>query len=54
LKTNKVTGQIAAGQNPDDIGRAYTKRSSPANGRSNDSSVIDPVTEKVIATIPWA
>ncbi|HSC36407.1 MAG TPA: DUF5074 domain-containing protein [Chitinophagaceae bacterium] len=52
LKTNQVTGQIATGQNPDAIMfEPFTKTIITCNGRSGDLSVIDPATDKVIATI---
>ena len=53
IKTLKVTGHIKTGQNPDCI--IYdpaSKHIFTMNGKSNDSSVIDPATEAVIATIP--
>src|SRR5713226_2927346 len=53
LKTLNVTGHIKTGGNPDCI--IYdpaSKHVFAMNGKTNDSSVIDPVSEKVIATIP--
>jgi YVTN family beta-propeller protein len=53
LTTNKVTGQIATGENPDAIlYEPFSKTIITCNGRSNNLSVIDPVKEQVIATIP--
>src|SRR5260370_32923487 len=53
LKTLKPTGHIKTGGNPDCI--IYdpaSKHIFAMNGKTNDASVIDPVSEKVIATIP--
>jgi YVTN family beta-propeller protein len=53
MKTLKVTGHIKTGQNPDCI--IYdpaSKHVFTMNGKSNDSSVIDPTNDTVIATIP--
>jgi len=53
LRTNKVTGQIATGENPDAIlYEPFSKTIITCNGKSNNLSVIDPVKEQVIATIP--
>ena len=53
LTTNKVTGQIATGENPDAIlYEPFSKTIITCNGKSNNLSVIDPVKEQVIATIP--
>lgn len=53
LTTNKVTGQVATGENPDAIlYEPFSKKIITCNGRSNNLSVIDPVNEKLIATIP--
>lgn len=52
LKTDKVTGQIATGENPDAIMYDnFSKKIYTCNGRSNDLSIIDPETKKVIKTI---
>lgn len=53
LKTLNVTGHIKTGGNPDCI--IYdpaSKHVFTLNGKTNDSSVIDPATATVIATIP--
>jgi YVTN family beta-propeller protein len=53
LQTLKVTGHIKTGGNPDCI--LYdpaSKHIFTMNGKSNDSSVIDPVAGTVLATIP--
>ena len=53
LKTLKPTSHIKTGGNPDCI--IYdpaSKHIFTMNGKSNDASVIDPASEKVIATIP--
>jgi len=53
LKTLKVTGHIKAGGNADcTIYDSVSKRVFVFNGDSKDSTVIDPVTETVVATIP--
>jgi YVTN family beta-propeller protein len=53
LKTMHVTTQIATGQNPDAIMYdAFSKKIITCNGKSKDLSVIDPSTDKVVATIP--
>src|SRR5260221_14444825 len=53
LKTLKVSGHIKTGENPDCI--LYdpaSKHVFTMNGKTNDSSVIDPSSLAVIATIP--
>src|SRR6267378_5144379 len=53
IKSLKVTNHIKTGANPDCI--IYdpaSKHIFAMNGKTNDASVIDPVSEKVIATIP--
>lgn len=53
LSSNKILSQISTGQNPDAIFyEPYSKKIITCNGRSKDLSVIDPVTDKVVATIP--
>lgn len=53
LKTNQVTGQIATGQNPDAIMYdEFSKLIITCNGRSKDLSLIDPVKDQVVATVP--
>lgn len=53
LKTNKLTGEIKTGDNPDAIFYdEFSKKIFTCNGRSKDATVIDPFTDKVIATIP--
>ena len=53
VKTLKVTGHIKTGDNPDCILYEPTsKHIFTMNGKSNDATVIDPVTETVVATIP--
>ena len=52
LKTLKVTGQVKTGSNPDCI--IYdpaSKHVFTMNGRSNDSTVIDPATGTVVGTV---
>jgi YVTN family beta-propeller protein len=52
LKTDKVLGQIATGQNPDAIMYDnYSKRIITCNGRSNDLTIIDPQSGEVTNTI---
>ena len=52
LKTFAVLSQINVGQNPDAIFYdEFSKRIVTCNGRSKDLSFVDPVTEKVTATI---
>jgi len=52
LKTQKTSGQIATGENPDAIMYDnFSKKIYTCNGRSKDISVIDPATGKVIKTI---
>src|SRR5215831_6378434 len=53
VKTLKVTGHIKTGGNPDCV--IYDPASQhifTMNGKTNDSSVIDPATDTVVATIP--
>jgi YVTN family beta-propeller protein len=53
LKTLAKSGEPATGQNPDAICyEPKTQRVFTFNGRSNDSSVIDAKTGKVVATLP--
>ena len=53
LKTDEITAQFAAGKNPDAIiYEPFTKTIITCNGGSNDLSVIDPVSGKMLATIP--
>jgi YVTN family beta-propeller protein len=53
IKTLKVTGEVAARQNPDAIFYdEFSKKVFAFNGRSKDATVIDPATDKVVATIP--
>jgi YVTN family beta-propeller protein len=53
LKSLKVTGHVKTGGNPDCIIYDPTsKHVFTMNGKSNDSSVIDPVNSTVVATIP--
>lgn len=52
-ETLQPRASIATGQNPDAIFYdAFSKKIYVGNGRSHDLTVIDPVTEKVVATIP--
>ena len=52
LNTFQVTDSIATGENPDAIFYDdYSKKIITCNGRSKNLSVIDPATNKVIATI---
>src|SRR5579871_6407214 len=52
LKSNAIISQVATGQNPDAIMfDAFSKKIITCNGRSKDLSVIDPSTDKVVATI---
>jgi YVTN family beta-propeller protein len=53
FKTLKVTGHIKTGGNPDCV--IYDPASQhifTMNGKTNDSSVIDPATDTIVATIP--
>lgn len=53
LKSNQVSEKVKAGENPD--GLIYdpsTKRVFAFNGKSNDATVIDAQTNKVVGTIP--
>jgi YVTN family beta-propeller protein len=53
LKTLNVLSQISTGENPDAIMYdPFSKRIITCNGRSKDLTIIDPVTEQVVATIP--
>lgn len=53
LTTYKPLNTIAVGTNPDAIFYdEYSKKVYAFNGRSQDASVIDPATDKVVATIP--
>ena len=53
LSSNNILNQIATGQNPDAIFyEPYSKKYHHMHGRSKDLSVIDPTTDKVVATIP--
>jgi YVTN family beta-propeller protein len=53
LKNNIVLNHIATGTNPDAIMYdGFSRKIITCNGRSQDLSVIDPATEKVVATIP--
>jgi YVTN family beta-propeller protein len=53
LKTLQVLTQINTGENPDAIMYdAFSKKIITCNGRSKDLTIIDPVTEQVVATIP--
>lgn len=52
LKTNKVLGQIATGQNPDAIFYDnFSKKIITCNGRSNNLTFIDPVKGEVTNTV---
>lgn len=53
LKTFKVVGEAAVGQNPDAIFYDdFSKKIITCNGTSKDATVYDPFTDKVVATIP--
>ena len=53
LKTDKILGQIAVGKNPDWIMYdPFSKKIITSNHTGGDLSVIDPVTDMVVATIP--
>ena len=54
LKTLKVTGEIAlTAHNPDAIFYDdFSKKIITCNGGSKDLTIVDPVTEKVVATVP--
>jgi YVTN family beta-propeller protein len=55
LKTLAPIDRVKTGQNPDAIiVEPHTGRVFTFNGRSKDATVIDPVTGKVLATIPLA
>lgn len=50
--TNRETGRIKTGENPDALFYDdFSKKLFVFNGRSMDASVIDPLTDKVIATV---
>ena len=52
MKTSKIVRQIETGENPDAIFYDdYSKKIITCNGRSKNISVIDPSTNKVVATI---
>ena len=52
LNTNKVTDQIAVGQNPDAIFyETFSKKIITCNGRGKNLSIIDPVTNKTIDSV---
>ncbi len=52
LKTQKSSGRIATGENPDAIMYDdFSKKIYTCNGRSKDMSVIDPATGKVVETV---
>lgn len=54
LTTNAALGKMAVGTNPDAIFYdEFSKKVYAFNGKSKDASVIDPVTDKVVATIPF-
>lgn len=53
IKSNKELSRIKAGENPDALFYdQYCKKLFVFNGRSLDATVIDPITDQVIATIP--
>lgn len=53
LKTFAVIAQVNVGQNPDAIFfDSFSKKVFVFNGKSMDASVIDPKTDKLVATIP--
>ena len=53
LNTLQVTDSIATGKNPDAVFYdVYSKKIITCNGGSDDITVIDPATNKVVATIP--
>lgn len=52
-KTHQVLDSISTGKNPDAIlYEPFSKKIITCNGRSNDLSVIDPLLNKLVATIP--
>ena len=52
LNTNKVTDQIAVGQNPDAIFyETFSKKIITCNGRGKNLSIIDPLTNKTIDSV---
>ncbi|MBA4167613.1 MAG: YncE family protein [Chitinophagaceae bacterium] len=53
LSTDKVLSQIKTGENPDFIFyEKFTRHIITCNGKSHDLSIIDPVNEKVLSTLP--
>jgi len=53
LKTFAVLSQIPVGQNPDAIFYDdFSKKIVTCNGRSKDATIVDPVSDKVVATVP--
>lgn len=53
LKTFDTLKQISVGQNPDAIMyESFSQKIITCNGRSNNLSIVDPVKELVVATIP--
>ena len=53
LKTNAVLDSIHTGENPDAIMyEPFTKTIITCNGRSHDLTLIDPISQKLVATIP--
>lgn len=53
LKTDKIIGQVATGKNPDWVMYdPFSKKIITSNHTGGDLTVIDPVTDLVVATIP--
>lgn len=53
LKTLKVLNQVTVGTNPDAIFYDdFSKKIITCNGRSKDATIVDPITDKVVATVP--
>jgi DNA-binding beta-propeller fold protein YncE len=53
LKTNQVITQIPTGQNPDAIMyEPFTKKIITCNGRSQSLSILDPIENKLVDSIP--
>ena len=53
LNSLKVLSEVPVGQNPDAIFYDdFSKKIITCNGGSKDASIFDPVTEKVVATVP--
>lgn len=53
FKTLKIAGRIKTGGNPDSIiYSSASKHIFTMNGKTNDSTVIDPATDTIVATIP--